>query len=118
MIGCLKLQPKIFGEVPIDFDFPCFDLNSDEIRVIEAPKQAEDQKDPQDTAASSSPEDSDETIGGFKVEDILNVVSKTADQGIKIIYDFFGTSDDEKEEPASADSISKTIPETSTNSTT
>lgn len=39
----------------------------------------------------------EETIAGFKVEDILNVVSKTADQGITIISNWFGiSSEDEK----------------------
>ena len=39
----------------------------------------------------------DETIAGFKVEDILNVVSKTADQGISIISNWFGISSEEEE---------------------
>lgn len=120
LIGCLKIQPKIFGEVPIDFDFPCFDLNSDEIRVIETPKKVEDEsKDESDVTATDGPSetsDSEETIGGFKVEDILNVVSKTADQGIKIISELFGYGEEEKPE-AEAAVESKNIPEVSTNST-
>lgn len=116
LIGCLKMQPKLFGEVPLDFDFPCFDLNSEEIRIIEAPKQAEEENKETDEEATSSATDSEETIGGFKVADILNVVSKTADQGIKIIYEFFGTTDEEKPETPT-DAESKTLPEATSNNT-
>jgi hypothetical protein len=109
LLGCLSMQPKLFGEVPINFDFPCFDLNNQEIRMIETPKKDEDNKEESSENATSS--DSDETIGGFKVEDILNVVSKTADQGIKLISDLFGIAEDEKPDTAAA-AESKTIPET------
>jgi len=114
LIGCLKMQPKLFGEVPIDFDFPCFDLNSEEIRVIEAPKKVEEGN-TDEAAVTSTETDSEETIGGFKVEDILNVVSKTADQGIKIIYEFFGSNEEKPETPTEAES--KTTLETATNTT-
>lgn len=121
LIGCLTMQPKLFGEVPINFDFPCFDLNAQEIRVIETPKKPEgDNKDEADEPSTSSTSDSDETIGGFKVEDILNVVSKTADQGIKIISELFGIGGDEKPEAAAAvdaDAESKVIPEDAKNVT-
>lgn len=104
------MQPKLFGEVPINFDFPCFDLNAQEIRVIEAPKKSEDEnKEEASESSAAGSGDSDETIGGFKVEDILNVVSKTADQGIKLISDLFGIADDDKPETAAAES--KSIPE-------
>lgn len=96
LIGCLKLQPKLFGEIPVDFEFPCFDLNKEEIRVIEPPRKVDEEK--QDEVDEVSAAGSDETIGGFRVEDILNVVSKTADQGIKIIGEFLGIGDDEKPE--------------------
>ena len=118
LLGCLKMQPKLFGEVPIDFDFPCFDFNSEEIRVIETPKKSDEViKDDNETEASTGT-DSDETIGGFKVEDILNVVSKTADQGIKIIYELFANGEEKPENvPATVDAESKTVPEVSTNIT-
>lgn len=115
LLGCLKMEPKLFGEVPINFDFPCFDLNTQEIRIIEAPKKAEEEKEESESAVSGS--DSDETIGGFKVEDILNVVSKTADQGIKIISELFGIGDDDKPEAVAAPVESKTIPEAAVNTT-
>lgn len=119
LIGCLAMQPKLFGEVPINFDFPCFDLNSQEIKVIETPKKAEDKKEEAEELTISSTSDSDETIGGFKVEDILKVVSKTADQGIKIISELFGIGADEKPEEVAAtvDVESKTILEDSKNVT-
>lgn len=120
LIGCLAMQPKLFGEVPINFDFPCFDLNAQEIRVIETPKKTEeDKKEEADEDSTSSTSDSDETIGGFKVEDILNVVSKTADQGIKIISELFGIGGDDKPEEASStvDIESKTSPDDSKNVT-
>lgn len=119
LIGCLKMQPKLFGEVPIDFDFPCFDMNSQEIRVIETPKKVEDESKDEAEGTSAST-DSEETIGGFKVEDILNVVSKTADQGIKIISELFGIGEEEKPEVVpelNVDAESKTIPEGPTNVT-
>lgn len=119
LIGCLSMQPKLFGEVPINFEFPCFDLNSQEIRMIEAPKKpAAEDENKEDTPEVAETE-SEETIGGFKVEDILNVVSKTADQGIKIISELFGISDEEKpEKPTEASAIeSKNIPETTANAT-
>ena len=108
------MQPKLFGEVPINFDFPCFDLNAQEIRMIEAPKKSEDEN-KEESNESSTSSDSDETIGGFKVEDILNVVSKTADQGIKLISDLFGIAEDEKPENVVAPAVgveSKSLPET------
>lgn len=101
LIGCLKIQPKLFGEVPVDFDFPCFDLNNEEIRVIETPKKTEEEK--EEEVEEAAKPDSDETIGGFRVEDILSVVSKTADQGIKLIGEFLGIGgEDEKPEEAVA----------------
>lgn len=120
LIGCLAMQPKLFGEVPINFDFPCFDLNAQEIRVIETPKKTEDKKEEVNEAPASSTSDSEETIGGFKVEDILNVVSKTADQGIKIISELFGIGGDDKPEeeaPSTVDVESKTLSDDSKNVT-
>lgn len=103
LIGCLKIQPKLFGGVPIDFEFPCFDLNKEEIRVIE-PKIGDEKKD----GIESSPKpDSDETIGGFRVEDILSVVSKTADQGIKIIGELLGL--DEKTADEKPEAVTETV---------
>lgn len=118
LLGCLSMEPKLFGEVPINFDFPCFDLNAQEIRVIEAPKKTEDEN-KEEASESSAASDSDETIGGFKVEDILSVVSKTADQGIKLISDLFGIAEDDKTETTApvADVESKSIPETAANVT-
>lgn len=110
LLGCLKMQPKIFGEVPIDFDFPCFDLNPSEIRLIDAPKKAEDEN-KEEADDDSTGGSSDETIGGFRVEDILKVVSNTADQGIKIITDLFGVADDDKPEATTVDAESKTVPD-------
>lgn len=109
LIGCLKMQPKLFGEVPIDFDFPCFDLNAQEIRIIETPKKAEDEEEKEESESddepATAPTDSQETIGGFRVEDILSVVSKTADQGIKLISELFGIGgEDEKPEATPAES--------------
>lgn len=120
LIGCLKMQPKLFGEVPIDFDFPCFDLNSQEIRIIETPKKAEDEEEKEESESddepATPPTDSQETIGGFRVEDILSVVSKTADQGIKLISEFFGVGD-EDEKPEATPAESKTIEEATSNVT-
>lgn len=116
LLGCLKMEPKLFGEVPINFDFPCFDLNQQEIRMIEAPKKVEGEKEDEEKEESTGTPDSEETIGGFKVEDILSVVSKTADQGIKIISELFGIGDDDKPEAAAAVE-SKTVPEAPTNAT-
>jgi len=120
LVGCLQLQPKLFGEVPINFDFPCFDMAANEIRMIETPKKQETEKDDTSSeAATNSTSDSDETIGGFKVEDILSVVSKTADQGIKIISDLFGIGDDEEAKPEAdaADAESKASPDATKNTT-
>lgn len=119
LVGCLSMQPKLFGEVPINFEFPCFDLNSNEIRVIETPKKTEDEVKDDDETETETPTNStsDETIGGFKVEDILNVVSKTADQGIKIISELFGVGDDSESDEAPAAVESKTLPEKSSNAT-
>lgn len=64
LIGCLKIQPKLFGEVPVDFEFPCFDLNKEEITVIETPKKVDEEKE-EEIAAPTRP-DSEETIGGFR----------------------------------------------------
>jgi Domain of unknown function (DUF4773) len=114
LLGCLRMEPKLFGEVPIKFDFPCFDLNAQEIKMIEAPKKAEEEK--EEETGDSSTTDSEETIGGFKVEDILSVVSKTADQGIKIISELFDIGGEEKPEAAAAVE-SKTIPEAPANAT-
>lgn len=120
LIGCLKMQPKLFGEVPIDFDFPCFDLNAQEIRIIETPKKAEDEEEKEEESESddepaTAPTDSQETIGGFRVEDILSVVSKTADQGIKLITELFGIG--EAETPEAAPAESKTVEEATSNVT-
>lgn len=122
LVGCLTMQPKIFGEVPLSFDFPCFDLNDDEIKIIESPKKNENETEKEETNgesddASETSED-DETIGGIKVGDILNVVSKTADQGIKIISEFLGINDDENKKPVESAAVeSKTAPETTKNDT-
>lgn len=118
LIGCLKMQPKLFGEVPLDFDFPCFDLHTEEIKVIETPKKVEGADDESKEEVDEAPAtDSDETIGGFKVEDILNVVSKTADQGIKIITQFFGIGGESEKPEAEAEAAigSKTVPESPKN---
>lgn len=116
LVGCLTMQPKIFGEVPVSFDFPCFDLNESEIRMIEAPKKNEDEDEKEesnDTEATGTTSEDDETIGGIKVGDILNVVSKTADQGIKIISEFLGINDDDEKKPAQSAAVeSKEVPET------
>lgn len=131
LIGCLAMQPKLFGEVPIAFDFPCFSMDEQvciclcvqvwsdnnffnfdqEIRIIEAPKKSQD--DNKEEAASTDSEE----IGGFKVSDILNLVSNSADQGIKIISELFGIKEDEKPEAATPDAESKTISEDSKNVT-
>lgn len=115
LVGCLTMQPKLFGEVPVSFDFPCFDLNESEIRMIESPKKNEEDEEKEEAveAEASEPSDDDETIGGIKVGDILNVVSKTADQGIKIITEFLGINEDEKKPEAAVES--KTSPETKNN---
>ncbi len=112
LVGCLAMQPKLFGEVPVNFDFPCFDLNEDEIKIIESPKKQpqadsseasdEDEEEKDEESATSSTDD--ETIGGIKVDDIIKVVSKTADQGIKIITEFLGISDDDEKKPAPVES--------------
>lgn len=124
LVGCLAMQPKLFGEVPVNFEFPCFDLNSDEIRIIESPKKqpqaaSEDEdedEEEKDEETATKPTETDETIGGFKVEDIINVVSKTADQGIKIITELFGIGDDdEKKKPVAPES--KAAPENKKNNT-
>jgi hypothetical protein len=123
LVGCLAMQPKLFGEVPVNFDFPCFDLNSSEIRMIEAPKKPEGEKEEpaEEDEAETSSTDESETIGGIKVSDILNVVSKTADRGIKIITELFGISDDDDKKPVEAVAAqaveSKTVPESSKNDT-
>jgi hypothetical protein len=111
LIGCLSMQPKLFGETPVNFDFPCFDLNQEEIRMIETPKKpAEDKdKDKETEAESEDGEDADDSIAGFKVSDILNIVSKTTDQGIKLINDFLGVEDDKK--PAVKPENSKANPD-------
>jgi hypothetical protein len=99
LVGCLSMQPKLFGEVPVNFDFPCFDFNEAETRMIESPKKPADEEEKDEGSSESEDSDSeatDETIGGFKVEDILSVVSKTADQGIKIISELFGIESDGK----------------------
>jgi hypothetical protein len=112
LVGCLALQPKLFGEVPVNFEFPCFDFNENEIKMIESPKKQEDEEEKDEGSSESDAEsdapDAEETIGGFKVEDILNVVSKTADQGIKIISELFGIEDDEKKPAVAAVVESKT----------
>lgn len=125
LVGCLTMQPKLFGEVPVNFDFPCFDLNSDEIKIIESPKKqpqqseedSEDEEEKDDNTSTDAPAETDETIGGLRVEDIINVVSKTADQGIKIITELFGITDDDEKKPAVAPE-SKTTPENKNNNNT
>ncbi|CAG9801104.1 unnamed protein product [Chironomus riparius] len=115
LVGCLTMQPKIFGESPVTFDFPCFDLNQQEIRMIEGPKKTEEEeKDETNETDTPEPTEEDETIGGIRVGDILSVVSRTADQGIKIITEFLGLGDDEKK-PAAVES--KTAPEDTKNET-
>lgn len=121
------MQPKLFGEVPVNFEFPCFDLNSEEIKIIESPKkqppkqseedsESDDEEEKDEETSTGSPSETDETIGGFKVEDIINVVSKTADQGIKIITELFGIGDDDEKKPAQA-AESKATPENKKNNT-
>lgn len=122
LVGCLAMQPKLFGEVPVNFEFPCFDLNSDEIRIIESPKkqpqseEEDDEEEKDEETSTNSPAESEETIGGFKVEDIINVVSKTADQGIKIITELFGVTDDDDKKKPSPAAESKESPEKKKNS--
>jgi hypothetical protein len=125
LVGCLAMQPKLFGEVPVNFEFPCFDLNSDEIKIIESPKKqpqkeedSDDSEDEEekDETSTGTPSETDETLGGFKVEDIISVVSKTADQGIKIITELFGIGDDDEKKPAQA-AESKAAPENKKNNT-
>ena len=96
LVGCLQIQPKVFGQVPIDFDFPCFEFaDAQEIKIIDAPKidPVEEDKDEESDAVEATTNSTD-TIAGFKVEDILNVVSKTADRGISIIQGWLGLDDD------------------------
>lgn len=116
LVGCLTMQPKLFGEVPLSFEFPCFSLNDNEIRMIEAPKKPSDTEAEKDEAnETDAPEisEDEETIGGIKVGDILSVVSKTADQGIKIISEFLGINDDDGKKPTESVAVeSKTDPET------
>lgn len=96
LVGCLSMQPKLFGEVPVNFDFPCFDLNNDEIRMIDAPKKPAEDSNKETEVEADEGEDADDSIAGFKVSDILSIVSKTTDQGIKLINDFLGVDDDKK----------------------
>lgn len=113
LVGCLNMEPTLLGEVPVKFDFPCFDLNKDEIRMIEAPK-----KPVEEANKEEEDDESDETIAGFKVSDIINIVSKTTDQGIKYINDFLGVEDEKKKPAAAAAAVpatkveSKAAPET------
>ncbi|CAO1311263.1 unnamed protein product [Diamesa hyperborea] len=96
LVGCLQIQPKVFGQVPIDFDFPCFEFaDAQEIKIIDAPKvdPVEEDKD-EETEVVEATTNGTDTIAGFKVEDILNVVSKTADRGISIIQGWLGLDDD------------------------
>lgn len=96
LVGCLQIQPKVFGQVPIDFDFPCFEFaDAQEIKIIDAPKidPVEEEKDDESEVVEATTNSTD-TIAGFKVEDILNVVSKTADRGISIIQGWLGLDDD------------------------
>ena len=58
-----------------------------------------------------------ETIAGFKVEDILNVVSKTADQGISIISNWFGLKSDDEESSQENIEIQSNITTNNTNAT-
>lgn len=102
LIGCLKMQPKIFGEVPVDFDFPCFDMNSGGIQIIEASKQIELKKDVNVTASLNESGSYD-----HEIENILNIVSRTADQGIKIIYDFFGQEQESEIPPETEIEVKK-----------
>lgn len=123
LVGCLAMQPKLFGEVPVNFEFPCFDLNSEEIRIIETPKkqpqsgEEDDEEEEKDEETSTNEPTESETIGGFKVEDLISVVSKTADQGIKIITELFGISDDDDKKPAAQIVESKEAPENKKNKT-
>lgn len=97
LVGCLQIQPKVFGQVPIDFDFPCFEFaDAQEIKIIDAPKidPVEEEKDEESDVVEATTNSTD-TIAGFKVEDILNVVSKTADRGISIIQGWLGLDDDD-----------------------
>lgn len=121
LVGCLAMQPKLFGEVPVNFEFPCFDLNEQEIRIIETPKKQppkpsdddeDDEEEKEEDSSTNEPSES-ETIGGLRVEDIISVVSKTADQGIKIITELFGISDDDDKKPAKQPVESKEAPESS-----
>lgn len=120
LVGCLAMQPKLFGEVPVNFEFPCFDLNEQEIRIIETPKKQppkqsddDDDDDDEEEKEEASTNEPSETIGGLRVEDIINVVSKTADQGIKIITELFGITDDDDKKPAKQPVESKEAPESS-----
>lgn len=121
LVGCLAMQPKLFGEVPVNFEFPCFDLNEQEIRMIESPKKPakpaatdddddDEEEEKEEETSTNEPSESD-TLGGLRVEDIINVVSKTADQGIKIITELFGISDDDEKKPAKQPVESKESPE-------
>lgn len=116
LVGCLNMEPTLLGEVPVKFDFPCFDLNKEEIRMIEAPKKPVEEA----IKVDDEDEESDETIAGFKVSDIISIVSKTTDQGIKIINDFLGVEDDKKKPVVAATAAkveSKSSPEATKNAT-
>lgn len=113
LVGCLQIQPKVFGQVPIDFDFPCFEFaDAQEIKIIDAPKIEPTDEEKEENEIVEATTNSTDTIAGFKVEDILNVVSKTADRGISIIQGWLGFDDDATDDDTETKNVDEEEDET------
>lgn len=99
MRACVQMEPNLLGEAQLELPIGCFLMTSQGMEVIEeeeegSEKKGEDKKEdspekpPED--APSSTQKPETIIGDLTAEDILNVVSESADKGISMISSWLG----------------------------
>ncbi|XP_059614500.1 uncharacterized protein LOC132260426 [Phlebotomus argentipes] len=109
MRACMELEPKLLGEVQLDLPIGCFLMTPQGMQVLEEeeePPEAEKSEDvPEKPTTTEKPET---IIGDLTAEDILNVVSDSADKGISMISNWLGLSLEDSKNDTETSSVAPT----------
>ncbi|GAB0096152.1 uncharacterized protein DMENIID0001_116280 [Sergentomyia squamirostris] len=99
MKACMQMEPILLGEVQLELPIGCFHMTPQGMTVIEegetTEKPEEEKSEPDDNPVTSSTAKPETIIGDLTAEDILSVVSDSADKGISMISNWFGLLDDD-----------------------
>ncbi|XP_055685839.1 uncharacterized protein LOC129791625 [Lutzomyia longipalpis] len=97
MRACMELEPKLLGEVQLDLPIGCFLMTPEGMEMIDEEANTEKAEEKHEAAPEtpSTTQKPETIIGDLTAEDILNVVSDSADKGISMISSWFGISLDD-----------------------